>query len=245
MELEDPVYCLKNVPLFETLYGKNLISLGGTKAIDNMFIGVDIKKQKALDLGFGLGGVAFYLAKKFSMNISGIEVHPWMVKYATEQAPKDLIHSLAFHVYDEQGNIPFARGSFDLVYSKGVLNHVKNKKDLFQKVQTVLKPKGLFIIADWIYPQIKQEPGPLVFETKQSYSQVLEETGFNINDFKDDSIIFLSYIKTFLENMSRNRDHIESKFGKEIFVNILEQHYQLIEDIDKKQKFAIRIIAST
>lgn len=245
MELEDPIYCLKNVPLFEALYGKNLISLGGTKAIDNMFLGVDIKKQKALDLGFGLGGVAFYLAKQFSMDISGVELQPWMVKYATEQTPKDLVHPLIFKIYDEQGNIPFAQGSFDLVYSKGVLNHVKNKKDLFQKVHTVLKPKGLFIIADWIYPQVKQDPGPLVFETRKSYSQVLEETGFTIIDFKDDSSVFLSYIKTFLENMSENRDYIENEFGKEIFVSVLEQHYQLIEDIDKKQKFATRIIAST
>ena len=59
------IYGLGNVPLFEAIYGENLISLGGLDAIDNMFSDVDLRKLKALDVGFGLGGVAFYLAKKY------------------------------------------------------------------------------------------------------------------------------------------------------------------------------------
>lgn len=49
-----------NITLFEAIYGKNLISLGGLAAIDNMFSDLDIRELKALDLGFGLGGVAFH-----------------------------------------------------------------------------------------------------------------------------------------------------------------------------------------
>jgi phosphoethanolamine N-methyltransferase len=55
-------YRADNIPLFEALYGKHLISLGGLSAIDSMFADLPLHNKKALDIGFGLGGVAFYLA---------------------------------------------------------------------------------------------------------------------------------------------------------------------------------------
>ena len=67
----DP-YQPDSVPLFEAIYGKNLISLGGEASIDSMFSDLNIKGLKSLDLGFGLGGVAFYLAEKYQMNITCI-----------------------------------------------------------------------------------------------------------------------------------------------------------------------------
>jgi hypothetical protein len=57
---DDNPYQLDNVPLFEAMYGENIISLGGVEAIDNLFFGLDINRLKALEIGFGLGGVAFY-----------------------------------------------------------------------------------------------------------------------------------------------------------------------------------------
>jgi len=46
----DP-YQPSSVPMFETIYGKNLISLGGHSAIENMFLGLELTGLKALDLG--------------------------------------------------------------------------------------------------------------------------------------------------------------------------------------------------
>ena len=51
-------YTPSNIPLFEAMYGENLISLGGTAAIENMFSGITLTDLHALDLGFGLGGAA-------------------------------------------------------------------------------------------------------------------------------------------------------------------------------------------
>jgi len=50
----DP-YQPDNIALFEAIYGKYLISLGGLPAIDNMFNDIEITGLKALDLGFGVG----------------------------------------------------------------------------------------------------------------------------------------------------------------------------------------------
>ncbi|HLB42453.1 MAG TPA: methyltransferase domain-containing protein [Gammaproteobacteria bacterium] len=244
-QTSDPIYTPENVPLFEAIYGKHLISLGGLDAVDNMFSDIDLKGLKALDIGFGLGGVAFYLAKKYQIEVAGIEINNWMVEHAEAQTPRDITHLLKFTAYNEAGEIPFETASFDLVYSKGVLNHVRDKDGLFREINRVLKTDGLFVIADWIYLEanVTDDSSPLVNETQETYSQVLEKTGFIDIDFRDDSQIFLGYVKKLLENITTHKEFIAKEFGKEIFTTIWNDHEKLIDEINHKRKFAVRIKA--
>jgi len=239
----DP-YQPDSVPLFEAIYGKNLISLGGLAAIDNMFSDLNIKGLRALDLGFGLGGVAFYLAEKYQMNIAGIEIHPWMVQYAKDHAPANLSNSLEFNTYNSASALPYEPETFDLVYSKGVLNHISDKVGLFRQIHGVLKPAGLFVIADWVFPLATTDNSlPLVCETKESYEQILLSAGFSELDFRDDSKLFLGYAKKLLANLTKNREFIEQKYGQKLFSTLWKQHEELIDKINQHQKFAARIVA--
>ena len=106
--------------------------IGGLAAIDNMFSDLNIRDLKALDIGFGIGGVAFYLAEKYKMKVTGIEIYPWMVEYARTHTPISLLNSLEFHTYNNNGSLPYDPETFDLVYSKGVLNHVADKVSLMK-----------------------------------------------------------------------------------------------------------------
>lgn len=240
----ETIYKPENIPLFEAIYGKNLISLGGLDAIDNMFSDLSIKGLKALDIGFGLGGMAFYLAKMYQMEIAGVEIHHWMVEYAESHIPKDLHSLLKFTIYNQAGDIPFEAGSFDLVYSKGVLNHVHNKDNLFNQINTMLKIDGLFVIADWIHLNpVRDNLSHLTRETKDSYTESLKKAGFIDVKFRDDSLVFLQYIKNLLENIALKKEFIEKCYGKEIFLTILHEHQKLIDEINHKNKFATRIIA--
>lgn len=239
----DP-YCLKNVPLFEAIYGKHLISLGGLDAIDDMFSGLNVNGLNALDLGFGLGGVAYYLAEHYQMSVSGIEMYLWMAQYATEHAPPNIADALDFQIYNAAGKTPYDESSFDLVYSKGVLNHVNDKEALFHQINALLKPEGLFVIADWLFPEVPTDnSGPLVCETKQTYTQVLTKTGFHELEFRDDSSHFLNHAKDLLENMTAQQVFIEEIYGREIFSLIWEQHQKLIKDLNQHKKQATRIVA--
>jgi len=240
----DLAYCPENVLLYESIYGKNLISIGGKPAIDNMFSDLDIRGLKALDLGFGLGGVAFHLADKYQMKVSGIELHPWMVFHARKHTPMHLVANLTFDVYDTQGELPYKASSFDLVFSKGVLNHVHEKDNLFQKINSLLEPGGLFVIADWVFPQnIVPSSELMVCETKESYEHVLRNSGFTEVTFRDDSQVFLFYINQLLENLSKNQVFIEHTYGTELFSTIWAQHKELIDNITHQRKVAVRILA--
>jgi ubiquinone/menaquinone biosynthesis C-methylase UbiE len=232
------------VSLFEAIYGKNLISLGGLAAIDNLFSDLNIRDQKALDLGFGLGGVAFYLAEKHYMKIAGVEMHSWMVQHANDHRPAHLSNSLEFNTYNNAGKLPYQPETFDLVYSKGVLNHVADKISLFQQVNVVLKPNGLFVIADWVFPKKSTDSSsPLVCETKESYEKTLIDTGFGEINFRDDSKFFIIYANELLQRLANNKNFIEQKYGEELFLTIQKQHEDLIDNMNQGKKFATRIIA--
>jgi len=229
----DP-YQPENIPLFEIIYGKNLISLGGLEAVDNMFSDLKIKDLKALDIGFGLGGIDVYLAEKYHMDISGVEINSWMVQYAREQAPRKL--ALRFDTYSES-KLPYGADTFDLVFSKGVLNHISDKSTLFSQIHAVLKPNGLFVIADWIFPKvIIDNSKPLVCETKESYVELLTDAGFSDISFRDDSRSFLGYVEEFLNNLVCNKDFIQQKYGEQLFVIIQEQHESLVAQIKSEEK---------
>lgn len=242
--MSDPIYCLENVPLDEALYGKNLISLGGFAAVDNMFSDCDLQGKKAIDLGFGLGGVAFYLAEKYKMNISGIDVHEWMVNYANKNIPSHLKKRLRFSCYDLEGNIPFESGTFDLVYSKGVLNHVADKLPLFRQINHMLKSDGKFVIADWIFLQADMDATkPLVRETAETYKKVLSDAQFADIAFRDDSHVFFHYVENFIKNLNTQKEFIDKNFGEDIYSLIENQHQELIKELKNKQRSAVRIMA--
>ena len=241
---DDSFYTLQNAPLDEAIFGKNLISLGGTDAIDNMFSDINISDLKLLDVGFGLGGVAFYLAATRHVPVFGVEINDWMVEYARTHAPKNIAALLKFSVYDKLNNLPYENDFFDLVYSKGVFNHIKIKDHLFSEISRVLRSGGQLVIADWIHLDYEiNDDSPLVKETRETYENILTISGFYNIMFRDDSHLFVTYVNILLNNLSEKKSFIEESFGKEIFDIILNDYQQLIKDIQHKNKFAVRITA--
>ena len=139
--------------LLEVAYGNGMMSEGGEEAIDRMFFSENLENKTLLDIGFGLGGAAIYLAEKHHATVFGVEINPWMVEEATRRTPLSLKDKVKFFQYHPEEKLPFADHLFDIVFSKGVLTHLKNKTYLFREVKRILKPGGSFIIDDWLSPQ--------------------------------------------------------------------------------------------
>lgn len=242
---DDSPYTPKNIPLYEALYGKNLISLGGIAAIDNMFSDIDLRGKHLLDVGFGLGGVAYYLATTRHSFVSGIEIHEWLAAHANDGAPQDIRDRVVFSIYTESNKFPFPDNSFDLVYSKGVFNHIKQKHPIFLEINRVLKSNGQLVIADWLHTVYENDDAsPIIKETSESYHQVLNDTGFTNINIRDDSQTFVNYAEILLQNLFNNAEFIKSNYGDSIFDIINVDHQQLIADINAKRKMAVRITAN-
>jgi ubiquinone/menaquinone biosynthesis C-methylase UbiE len=235
-------YSLDYCHYLEAVYGKGMLSEGGSVAIDSMFSGIDLNGKTALDIGSGMGGVDIYLARNFSVNIKGIDINAGMINESNMRIPDDLKERLSFHVYDNMDKLNFNTESFDIVFSKGVLTHVKEKTPLLKEIFRVLKPNGKLIINDWLSLVDNQwhnrllemceiENLTLYAFSETTYKRILEESGFSVIRSKDETEEYGDYNQKFSEQL------LEENFAKKFIANFgtkpwEEAHhtYKLIAD---------------
>jgi ubiquinone/menaquinone biosynthesis C-methylase UbiE len=99
-----------------------------------------------LDAGSGLGIYSCGLASKFGCHVVGIEIAENNLEMARTRAKEEKVDKL---VTFQQGNIsslPFDDASFDLVWCRDMLVHVRDLQQAFSEFARVLKPDGAALI---------------------------------------------------------------------------------------------------
>ena len=203
-------YPMPYCQMLELCYGEGMMSEGGEEAIDSLFKGMDLSNKKILEIGYGLGGLASYLKQKFpNINYHGVEINPQMEAFAKEKYGDT---NLIFDTLSSPDSLSFEDASFDLVFSKGVLVHLEEKNSLFSEVSRVLKPKGQFIINDWLSPNGKsfgkkidhmcESEGLILFPTSPfDYQKILEDSSFSIISMEDKTSKYKQYNLDIVERL--------------------------------------------
>jgi SAM-dependent methyltransferase len=103
-----------------------------------------LRGARVLDAGCGMGRFA-----EVAMD-AGAEVHAVDLSAAVEAAYGNLGRrgNISFYQADIL-NLPFAQGTFDYIYSIGVLHHTPSTRLAFQGLVPLLRPGGR--IAIWVY----------------------------------------------------------------------------------------------
>jgi SAM-dependent methyltransferase len=107
----------------------------------------DIAGKRVLDAGCGMGRYVRIAAESPARLIVGFDLSLAVL------AARDLTGGLA-NVSIVRGDLlrlPFAPGSFDLIYSLGVLDHTPDPRAAFLDLARLLRPGGR--IAIWVYPR--------------------------------------------------------------------------------------------
>ncbi len=111
--------------------------------------GCDLRPgQLVLDAGCGVGGLAFYLAQMFGVNVIGITICQRHVDMATQFAKeRSLNHQVEFRLLDFM-NLDFEDESFDFVFNQESFCYALNKRNYLKGVYRVLRTGGRWQAVD-------------------------------------------------------------------------------------------------
>lgn len=103
--------------------------------------------MKVADLGMGWGTAAAYMHKEGKVDVTGVSLSEQQVKWAKANLATPGLQFI-FSDYRDHCDDPKHAGTYDRVYSIGMLEHVgpKNLEPFFRCVKKLLKPDGLAVI---------------------------------------------------------------------------------------------------
>lgn len=149
----------------------------------------DLKPEKVLDVGCGIGGTSRYLAKMYGegTSVTGITLSQNQVDRATTLAKDRGINNTKFQVMDALA-MDFPDNSFDVVWACESGEHMPDKKKYVEEMIRVLKPGGRIVIATWCQRDETPETPFNKYERKMLdflYSEWTHPYFISINDYKN------------------------------------------------------------
>lgn len=137
--------------LLQIMWGDGYLSPGGTAEVARLLDGCDISGCTILDIGCGLGTIDQLLVDEYhAASVIGIDVDPSLLEHMRARIERALMTDRIQGLQVGSGPLPFADGSFDVVFSKDSLVQIPDKPAIFAEVRRVLRPLGRFIASDWL-----------------------------------------------------------------------------------------------
>jgi ubiquinone/menaquinone biosynthesis C-methylase UbiE len=161
-------------------------------------------EMHVLDLGSGLGGPARYLASTYGCTVTGIDLSVPFVEAARVLTERT---GLSEKVTFQAGNaldLPFADGTFDLVWMQHVVMNVADRTALYAGIRRVLRPGGRLATYDVIRgsgamlypaPWARDESTSFLLTENQT-RQALELVGFRAVAWRLETDVALAWFKT-------------------------------------------------
>lgn len=108
-----------------------------------------------LELGCGIGITTYLAQKNFGVDAVGVDLGLGAMRAAARYRDNPFLHFVQGSVF----YLPFAHGSFDTIYSRGVLHHTYSTEEAFASLTRFSKPGGSAYL--WVYGPRSTHDNPL------------------------------------------------------------------------------------
>lgn len=115
------------------------------------------RDARVLDIGCGLGGSAFWLAKQYECHVTGLTISPVQARMATKKAKVEGLADRSQFLVSDANTWQPEPGSVDVVWIMESSEHFRDKKNFFQRCAAALKPGGVLAVCAWLRGE---EPTP-------------------------------------------------------------------------------------
>jgi phosphoethanolamine N-methyltransferase len=231
-------YSRTSILRYEKIFGEDYISTGGAETTDQLcrrLAGSLRAGTRVLDVGSGIGGAAFHLAREFGAKVTGIDLAEEMVAIALDRAVE---HGLADQVCFILGDVletSFPE-SFDIVWSRDALMHVPDKPRLFCRLFELLADGGRIVITDYARGRT---PGSAAFEDyiaktgyhvvePEQYGRLLRAAGFVDVIVDDSTTAFVDILKSESKRLVDHRAEFLASFT-EVDLSYLVERWAMKE----------------
>ena len=226
-------YSRTSILRYEKIFGEGYISTGGQETTDNL-VGL-IKSAlkpgaRVLDVGSGIGGAAFYLAKTFGVKVVGIDLAEEMVQLANENADKAGVGDSVTTILGDILTTEFSE-PFDVIWSRDALMHIPDKTRLFKRLFDLMTPGGTLVITDYAkgvgagsteFQAYVKKTGYHLTDPA-SYGKLLEAAGFNEVQAEDATSTFLDIMSREADRLKNNRSDFLGLFSEQDLNYLLER----------------------
>jgi phosphoethanolamine N-methyltransferase len=214
-QLDVTQYQADAIAKYESVYGQHFISPGGADSARACIARLALKQgMKVLDVGCGLGGSAFLMARDHGVSVHGIDVSANMLASAQERLQAlGLTPQVTLEQVDVLALPPTTR--YDVIYSRDVFLHIHDKPRLMAQLRLLLYPGGLLFFTD--YGRGEGEPSAEFsayiaqrqydLRTVRDYRALLEQAGFTQVMAEDHTAEFLAIMRSELARIAPDAAH--------------------------------------
>ena len=226
-------YSRTSILRYEKIFGEHYISTGGHETTEDLcrrLAGSLHPGVRVLDVGSGIGGAAFHLARAFGARVTGIDLAEEMVAIALEHAGQLGLSDEVNFVLGDVLETPFP-DRFDIIWSRDALMHIPDKARLFSRLHGLLADGGRIVITDYARGKTPASPafedyivktGYHVVEPEQ-YGQFLRAAGFKDVIVDDATDTFVDILRRESKRLVDHRADFLSAFSEEDLNYLVER----------------------
>jgi MPBQ/MSBQ methyltransferase len=188
--------------------------IGGRQATVELVDQLDLRPGlRVLDVGCGLGGVSRYLARRFGVRVTGLDLTPEFVEVARELTARCRLDGLVEVQQASGTDLPFPTGTFDVVCLLHVGMNIEDKATLFAETRRVLVPGGRFGLYEVMRTGDGEVGYPVPWATVAAtsfllgpagYRRLLGEAGFDVLGERDRREFALDFFAQLQERIAQN-----------------------------------------